>query len=190
MQNDVNRLIQQNVGLVYKQLHRFNMSNDPDAESFAYEALWHAAENFDETKGNKFSTLATVYIYNALCGYLRAKKAKHQLDVVSYNTILRTSDGEEHEYLEVLESDTTVEKDFLDRERADYAVACFEELIHGVKNEKHRKILAVWRKSDFTASATSIAEKVKLSQSYVSQTITNFRYKMRQLMEERYDKDN
>jgi DNA-directed RNA polymerase specialized sigma subunit len=163
---------------------------DPDAESFAYEALWHAAEDFDETKGNKFSTVATVYIYNALCGYMRKLNAKRQLDVVSYNALMHLSNGEEHEYLELLVSDTTVEKDFLDHERVRYAVACYNELVHGVKNEKHRKILAVWRESDFTASATSIADKVKLSQSYVSQTINNFRYQLRKLMEERYDKSN
>lgn len=190
MQSDVYRLIQQNKGLVYKQLHRFHLSTDPDAESYAYEALWHAAEDFDETKGNKFSTVATVYIYNVLCGYMRKLKAKRQLDVISYNTIVRTDDGKEHEYLELIESDMTVEKDFLDHERVRYAVECYNELFHGVKNEKHRKILAVWRKSNFTASATSIADKVKLSQSYVSQTITNFCYQMRKLMEERYDKGN
>lgn len=189
MYNDVDRLIQQNSGLVYRQLHRFHLVGNQDAESFAFEALWHAAEDFDESRGNAFSTVATVYIYNALCGYLREQNAKHQLEVVSYNNIIRTSDGEEHEFLELIESDTTVEEDFLVRERNDCLLNCFNEVFCGVKNEKHRKILTVWKESDFTAKATYIAGKVDLSQSYVSQTLKTYNYQINKLMEERYGKD-
>ena len=53
-------LIERNIGLVYAQLNRFNLRQDPDAESIAFEALLKASENFDESTGNKFSTLAVV----------------------------------------------------------------------------------------------------------------------------------
>ena len=190
MRSDIDRLIQQNKGLVYKQLHRFHMSTDPDAESFAYEALWHAAEDFDETKGNKFSTVATVYIYNALCGYLRQLNAKRQLEVVSYNAIIKLSNGEKHEYLELLESDHNVEGDFMHKERIRYLVKYYRELLEGITNEKQRKIIIAWTKSGFEGTASSIAKRTGLSQSYVSQTITNFKFELKKLMEERYDKSN
>lgn len=186
---DINDVIQSNKGLIYKQLHRFGMLNDQDAESFAYEALWHAAEDFDESKNIKFSTVATVYIYNALCGYLRTKNAKRKLDVVSYNAVLHLRD-DDHEYIEVLESAINVEGDFITHERATYALTCLIDAVNDTKNDKHKKILSIWIDSDFTASATLIADHTSLSQSYVSQTIKNFRYKLIKLLEDKYDKGN
>lgn len=190
MHRDIDQLIKDNIGLVYKQLHRFHLINDPDAESFAFEALGNAAKDFDETLGNKFSTVATVYIYNALCGYLRQLNAKRQLEVVSYNAIMKLPNGEEHEYLELLESDHNVEGDFMHKERIRHLVKYYRELLGGITNEKQRKIIIAWTRSGFEGTASSIAKRTGLSQSYVSQTITNFKFELRKLMEERYDKSN
>ena len=190
MLSDIDRLIQQNKGLVYKQLHRFHMSTDPDAESFAYEALGNAAKDFNETLGNKFSTVATVYIYNALCGYMRRLKAKRQLEVVSYYATISTPDGDGYEYLELLESGHNVEGDFIHKERVRHLAMCYRELLEGITNEKQCNIIVAWANSGFEDTASSIAKRTGLSQSYVSQTITNFKFELKKLMEERYDKSN
>ena len=183
MQSTVDIMIRANVGLVYKQLHRFYLANDNEAESVAFEALWKASCDYDCTKGTKFSTLATVYIYNALCGYLRKLKAKHQIEYVSYNNLVG---DDQHEFLEVLASDENVAEDLEYAEFLNLVAALYDEALIAVQNDKHRHILEIWRDKEFNCSATYIANEVGVSQSYVSQVLNSFKHTLRCLLEDTY----
>lgn len=187
MQEWVDTLIRTHSGLVYSQLHKFNLIQDPDAESLAYEALYNAVINYDSTKGNKLSTVATVYIYNALGSYLRALNAKRQLHVISYNSIAYIDDkNEEHEFVDMLPSDIDIEGDYIHSEECSTALAAFNESYDKLTNERHKEILAAWRASGFEGQTKDIAAQVGVSQSYVSQVINNFKFSLRKKLEDMY----
>lgn len=187
MQEDINMLIQNHLGLVYNQLHRYKLSEDPEAQSIAYEALYNAVLNYDASKGTKLSTLATVYIYNALGSYVRALKSKRQIQTISYNNLIE-EDGsnEKHEYLERLSTDEDIEADYINREIGKYAMSMFDTLYAKLTNEKHQVILRKWKESEFTAQTKDIAKEVGVSQSYVSQVINNFKFNLRKKLEDMY----
>ena len=116
VQDDINRLIASNTGLVYKQLKQFHLARDPEAESIGYEALYNAVLDFDSSKGTKLSTLATVYIYNALGSYVRTQNKQRQLEVISYNNIAYSEDGTDHEFVDFIPTPSNVEQDFMKKE--------------------------------------------------------------------------
>ena len=186
MQGDLNTLIRTHSGLVYNQLRKFNLIQDPEAESIAYEALYNSILNFDESKGNKFSTVATVYIYNALGSYVRSLKGKRKIVTISYNNVAFTDDSEEHEFVDLLASDADVESDYIRGELLKHTRDVFNEVYASLTNEKHVAIIKLWDESDFTMSTTEISSQVNVSQSYVSQVINNFKFKMRKKLEEMY----
>ena len=181
MEQDINKLTKDNKGLVYKQLNHMKLAGDVEAESIAYEALWRAIVDYDESTGYKLSTLATVYIYNALGGYLRSLNRKRQIKTVSYNCKIQIGkDGDECELLDVLESDESIEGDYIMKERCRYALAAFEDEYNKLKSEPQKAILKYWKDSDFTLSTVQIAELSGVSQSYVSRVLSAFKYRLRQ----------
>lgn len=183
----MNTLIQTHSGLVYSQLHKFKLIHDQEAESIAFVALYNALKNFDASKGNAISTVATVYIYNALGTYVRSLHKQRQLNVISYNNLANFSNSsDEHEYLDTLASEVDIEKDYIRKELGKMALDTFDELYVNVTNEKHKTILSRWKESDFAATTTYIAKQVNVSQSYVSQVINNFKFKMKRKLEEVY----
>lgn len=179
-------LIEKHSGLVYSQLHKFNLIRDHDAESIAYEALYNALKNYDESKGTAISTVATVYIYNALGSYVRSLNKQRQLTIVSYNNFLLAEDPDNHEYLETLADDYDMEKEVVDKDVHRITMQAFNEAYSNLTNDKHKAILSIWRDSEFTAQTTDIAKQVGVSQSYVSQTINNFKYTLKKRLEDVY----
>lgn len=186
MQGDMNALIQKHLGLVYKQLHKFKLVQDPEAESIAYEALYNAIKNYDSSKGTAISTVATVYIYNALGSYVRSLNKQRQLIVISYNNLLCLDDSDEHEYLETLADDFDMEKDLVDKDVHRIAMETFDSILNTITNAKHKTIITIWRDSEFTAQTTDIAKQIGVSQSYVSQTLNNFKFRLRTKLEDVY----
>ena len=181
---DVNELIADNIGLIHKQLNKFNLAEDPEAESIGYEALYNAILNYDSTKGTKLSTVATVYIYNALGSYVRALNVKRQLQLVSYNNVAYTDDTEEHEFLDLLPSEHNVEDEYIHKEECSLALVAFNNRYDKLTNEKHKAILKAWKDSEFVATTKDIAKEVGVSQSYVSQIINNFKFTLKKELEE------
>lgn len=179
-------LIQTHSGLVYSQLHRFNLIHDQDAESLGYEALYKAIVDYDESRGTALSTLATVYIYNALGSYLRTMNKQRQLQIVSYNNVAYTDDSEEHEFVDMLADELDIERDYVRKEVGRVALEVFDKQYDKLTNEKHRAILSLWRASEFSAQTTDIAEQVGVSQSYVSQIINNFKHVLKKKLEDVY----
>lgn len=183
---DVNQLVESNIGLVYAQLNRFDLRDDQDAESAAMEALWKAASDFDNSRGCRFSTLATVYIYNALCGHLRTLNRANQLDVVSLNATVDVN-GTEHELQEIIESKITVEGTLVDAEKYKTLSKCFDTVYSRVRSQRQRNIIDKWKESDFDETHTNIAAQCNVSQSYVTQTIAIFKASLKTIMEVTYD---
>jgi len=177
----VENLIDSNQGLVWKQLHKFNLVGNSDAQSIGLEALWKAAETYDEYKQYTFSTYATVCIYNALGSFIRATKANNKLEIVSYNVL--SDNGEGGEYLDYLSSATdNVEEAYIINE----SIAELNKIMDIVtKNfgKKQQVIINYWREHSFTAPTGEIASVIGVSQSYVSSTISTFKNKLRAKIE-------
>ena len=176
------KLIVDNMGLVYKQLHRFKRAYDADAFSFAMEALMNAARTYDSKQNTAFSTYATVCIYNAIGNYLRHLNKKNQIHTVSYNELLSEDGNGTFEY--VLGTGQNPEDEIVANERYKVLLKAFDELLNDSSNDTVRLIIEYWRDSDFTASQTDIARATGLTQSHVSRTLSAFRHKLKQKLEE------
>lgn len=183
MHEDINMLIQTHSGLVYNQLHRFKLIQDQEAESIAYEALYNAILNFDSSKGNKLSTVATVYIYNALGSYVRSLNKQRQLQVVSYHNI---ADDNGNEYVNILSTSIDIEQEYIKNELYKIVIEVFSIQYDKLTNEKHKAIIGLWRDSEFSAQTKDIAKQISVSQSYVSQVINNFKYTLKKKLEDVY----
>lgn len=183
---DINKVIQNNIGLVKKQLKRLNVLFDPEAESIGYEALYNAALTYDSTRGYKFSTYATCCIYNAVGSYIRTLNKKRQLDVVSYNNIAYNEDGVRHEFVDFFEATTDVENDFLHGELLVKVTEVYQITYDRLTNDKHKAIVKAWHDADYDISNKDIANTVGVSQPYVNQVINTFKHSLRKKLEAYY----
>ena len=179
-------LIKKHSGLVYNQLRKFYLNDDPEAESIGFEALYNALLNYDESKGTAFSTVATVYIYNALGCYLRSLNAKRKIQTISYNNLVSSDSGETHEFVELLASGEDPECAYIDKDLCAQAMKCFDETYDKLTNEKHKAIVGLWREYEFDIQTKEIAKQLDISQSYVSQVLNMFRGTMKKKLESVY----
>ena len=186
MQGDVNTKIASNAGLIFKQLKKFNLAKDPEAESIGYEALYTALLTYDQSKNIQFSTYASVCIYNALGSYVRTLNKRRQLDIISYNNIAYSEDGTDHEFVDFLPTPSDVEQDFMKKELHRIVREEFQKQYDALTNKKHQVILSLWRDSEYEASMVSIAKQAGVSQPYVSQVINSFKFNLRKKLEEYY----
>ena len=186
MQGDVNTKIASNVGLIFKQLKKFNLAKDPEAESIGYEALYNAVLTYDQSKNIQFSTYASVCIYNALGSYVRTLNKRRQLDIISYNNIAYSEDGTDHEFVDFLPTPSDVEQDFMKKELHRIVREEFQKQYDALTNKKHQVIISLWRDSEYEATMVSIAKQAGVSQPYVSQVINSFKFNLRKKLEEYY----
>jgi len=145
--------------------------------------LYNAICNFDESKCTKLSTVATVYIYNALGSYIRSLNKQRQIQEVSYHNI---ADENGNEYVDILSNGTDIEQDYIDNELRQVVSKAFNKQYEMLTNEKHKVIIGLWRDSEFTAQTTKIAEQANVSQSYVSQVINNFKASLKRRLRSVY----
>lgn len=183
---DINKEIEENKGLAYRQLWKFHMVDDPDAESIALEALFRAITTFDESSNVKLSTYASVVIYNALGCYLRKLKSKKNTEVISYNRIACVDEHGAHEFFEFMPSDTDIEGDYVHKEMCRLAMEAFDELYEKLTTQSHKDILKAWKDSEFTSTTQQISKDVGVSQSYVSRTINEFKAKLKKKLGRTY----
>ncbi len=182
---DLDNLIADNMGLVYAQLYRFNKINDDEAFSYAMEALMNAAKTFDASKGFKFSTYATVCIYNAVGCYLRTLNKKRQLHLVSYYEIIEGA--EDLQVIDTLASDElSPEEAMLKEELLKHVRKAFSKVLYETTNPTAKKIIEYWAAHDFEASQTDMAKALGIAQPTISRALSAFKHKMRLEMEE-YD---
>ena len=161
----VNELVILNEGLVYMLLNKFKLQNDPDAISYAYEALFNAIKTFDYNKGNKFSSYAVVCIYNSLCYYLRTLKQIKEFVL-------------EDTYLNLFRSNLSADKQVIENDNIAFINKKIVECYNSFKNPLHKKVIAMWIESDFTITQEEIAQELGFSQSYVSRIIKKFKDKL------------
>ena len=186
MQDDINATIAKHTGLIFKQLNKFNLATDPEAESIGYEALYNAILTYDQSKNVRFSTYASVCIYNALGSYIRTQNKQRQLEVISYNNIAYSEDGTDHEFVDFLSTSSDVEQDFMKNELHRIVREEFQKQYDTLTNEKHKVIISLWHDSEYEASMVSIAKQAGVSQPYVSQVINSFKFNLKKRLEEYY----
>lgn len=179
---DIDRVIEDNIGLVYAQLHKFNRAYDDDAYSYALEALWNAAKTYDASQGVAFSTYASVCIYNGIAGYLREQLRESKKETVSLEEPV-TEDAE-ISLADVLRISITPETVLLERELNDVIWKKFHKVLSSLTNDNTIRIIEIWKSSGFKAKQHDIATELNLSQSQVSRTISAFRYKLKKEMED------
>lgn len=180
---DINDTIAANTGLVYQQLHRFHRVDDPDAESFAYEALYRAVTTFDAAAGNTFATYAVCVIANALRKYLRDSNKKRQLEVISYHVPV----GPEELGMCMLDTlagpDSTLERIFAS-ELSDASKRALAKVRSGLSVESHVKIFDAWCAADFAVRQQDVADQLSLSQAYVSRILSMIKARMKKELED------
>ncbi len=180
---NINELIERNKGLVYKQLHRFHLIDDPDAESAGFWALCTAIKTFDKSKNVMLSTYATCCIYNALGCHVRTLNKKSNIKAISYET----STAEDCTLLGLLTTGETAEDVILRSELVDKTREAINRVIQKSNNDRHREIMTVYMNNDFEITTQRIADEVGVSQSYVSQVLSTFRNKIKKEMESYYN---
>lgn len=179
---DLEKAIVNNMGLVYQQLHKFNLVYDENAFSFAMEGLMNAAKTYAKEKGFAFSTYATSCIYNAIAQYQRSLNKKRKLDVVSYDVVV--DEESETTFKDLLPDTKTLEDVVLKQELCAVLMDKFYKCLDTMGNGVHANVIRVWQDSDFTATQTEIANEVGISQAQVSRVLSTFKYRLRKEMED------
>lgn len=166
--------IKQHIGLLKSLLKQYNLENDTEAQSIAYESLWKALKDFDASLGHKQSTLITVYIKNALGTYLRSLKRQQRIQIISYNNLV----DNEVEYLSVLTNYETAEDAALQRLSYLNVREAYNATLSTLSDRKKR-IIKEWADSGFKKTNNDIAQSVGVSQPYVNQVIAEFKQKLK-----------
>jgi RNA polymerase sporulation-specific sigma factor len=184
---DINDTIASNVKLVYNQLHVLNLSDDANAESLGYEALYRAIKTYDPSKGYKLSTYATCCIYNALGSYIRTLNKKKQLVVYSYNAPVQTETCDEgHDYSEVIAGANGPEEYMLHYELKQKISEAAMIEYGNLRNKTQRSIVSTWYNAGCAITNKEVATLVGVSQPYVNQILSAFKSNMRKRLEEYY----
>ncbi len=179
---DVNKLIQDNMGLVYKQLHKFNRANDDDAYCYALAALGKAAMTYDSSKNVAFSTYATVCIYNGIAMYLREEAKDKKLQVVSFDEPVDDTEG--LNFADMIAAPETVESEYMRKEFYEKLWQAFYVVYNSLPNERSKQVIRMWRESDFRMTQSNIANATGISQAHVSRTLSVFKHKLKKELEE------
>jgi RNA polymerase sporulation-specific sigma factor len=156
------------------------LTHDPEAESIGFEALLNAINTFDDQKNVKFSTYATVCIYNALGSYIRELNKKRQLEVISYNSLVY----EEAELVDFIPGPCSAEDDYVGNEYCKYIRKILADEHAKLHNHTVWNVVDIWITSEFTKDTKEIAKEAGVSQSYVSQILNRFRYSLKKRLEE------
>ena len=178
----VDKLVEDNAGLVYAQLHKFNRAYDDDAISYAFEGLWNAAKTYDSSKKVAFSTYASVCIYNSIGCYLRSIGRQSSVVIIPLEEPI--SDDNNLLLIDTISSDDTLESDLLKRELYVKLYEAFDAVRATLPVGVSQDIIDLWRESDFTATQRELANATGVSQAHVSRTLSAFKHKLKQEMED------
>ena len=179
---DLNDFISENLGLAYQQLGRFGLLDNPDAESYAFEALFKAAKTYKPETGYAFSTYAVCVISNDIRRYLRSANKKRQITWLSYDAPI--NDEEDKTFVDILVGPDTTESYTLNKELRSYIADALRNVYDDLTNESHKKIFEIWYASEFSCKQGDIVKCTGLSQPYVSRVLSSIKYKLRLELEE------
>ena len=175
----VNELIILNYGLLNRQLAKFYLYNDPDALSYAYEALYKAIITFDPAKNHQFSTYATVCMYNRIGSYIRSLH-NNAVELTYYEESVN-ADGST--LLDVIDNGVRADDETIMKDTVIEALIIVDDIILTL-NSTQRRIAYAWRDSNFVLTHALIAEQVGCTQSYVSQVIKRLNKLIKNKLEE------
>ena len=178
--DEVEKRIVDNMGLVYKQLHKFHRINDNDAFSYAMEGLMNAARTYNGSTA--FSTYATVCIYNGIAMYLRKLKKQNSVTIISYNQYVDEND--EITLESMLGTQASAESEYLDKERYEYTLKAIKELVDSAGTPQAKMTLKCWLESDCTLKQHELADIAGITQAHVSRIINAFRHKLKKKLED------
>lgn len=178
---DINDQIAKHKGLIYKQLTAFNLLQDQDAESFAYEALHRAITTFNSDTGAAFSTYAVCCINNELRKHLRTLNRKRQFELVSYDAPLLADDSSC--LADILEHPESVEQTLLSEEACAHIVDAFKAE-YKLLVPKHRRVIRMFYGYEGRMTQKEIATSVGFTQATVSKIVSAFRHRVKVRMEE------
>lgn len=177
-QEVLDTVIRLNTGLVWKQIHKLHLNKDDDALSIGYEALYRAAKTFDSNVSTRFSTYATVTIYNALCGHIRTQRTKSAIDDKA-TLYLDSPVGEGAVLRDMVDNGVNVEESFLMTEHVKEVRQAIDICFKQLGNSSLKKaIVQEWIDSGFSITQEEIAERVGCTQTYTSQVLKTFRHKL------------
>jgi len=179
---DINEKIAANLGLVYQQLNRFNLTMDQDAESYAYESLYKAIQTYDPSTGAAFSTYATCVISNTLRMHIRKSNKKRQLEVVSYDAHM-SDDEDSDTFLNTVKQVEDTESIVLFNELSDAVAESFNS-VYNTLTDTHKSVISMWYESNYRMTQKEIAMSLGLSQAMVSRVLSSFKYKLKLELEE------
>lgn len=180
---DINTVIAENLGIVYGLLASFSLTDDQDAESLAYEALYNAILTYKGNKNTKLSTYAYCVVSNALRMHLRSKNKKRQIMTTSYYTPI--SQDEETGYLvDTIHYGPLADDGLYTQEFMRVLRKALIKVYNETTAPEQKKIFIMWIEENFKVKQTEIAARLGLSQAAVSRAISSFRYKLKKELEE------
>lgn len=161
-------LIERNMRLVAHVAKKYQNSEEDmeDLISIGTIGLIKAVSTFQENYGSKLATYAARCIENELLMHFRAKK-KTSREISLYEPIGTDKEGNQIQLMDVVEAE---EKDVVEQLELKRQVKKLYELIPNVLTEREKTILKLryGLGNERPVTQREIAEKMKISRSYVS----------------------
>ena len=137
--------INNNIGLVINTVLNKFMNADCDKDELVAtgcEALVKAADTYDISKGNEFSTYARSCIYNEIMTFLR--KLKNDSSVLSFDDVAYLSDdGNDLKLEDVVPSKVDIERDYVEKEHSKLELKLLKQSMECL-SERNREILMLY----------------------------------------------
>ena len=137
--------INNNIGLVINIVINNFMNVDYDKKELVAtgcEALVKAADTYDISKGNEFSTYARSCIYNEIMTFLR--KLKNDSSVLSFDDVAYLSnDGNDLKLEDVVPSKVDIERDYVEKEHSKLELKLLKKSMECL-SERNREILMLY----------------------------------------------
>jgi RNA polymerase sporulation-specific sigma factor len=166
-------LITNNMRLAISVAQKFGY--EEDYESVAMIGLIRAADTFDLDKGACFSTYAARVVQNQILMYLR--KCKRQIQAISFETVVTGTE----ENLTVKDT-LSYEDDQLMRLEQAEQIAELYKVVHSLPDRECEIICLLYGFGDKSHTQKEVAERLSLSQSYISRLEKSILKKMKSML--------
>lgn len=181
---DINEQIRENLGLVYAILNKFNLRDDPDAESIAYEYLYKALLTFNASMNTSLSTYATCLISNALRGHLRSLNKKRQIRYISLYTPISNEEPDLGYLLDIVKSNESTEDTVYAGLLKGKITEAISKILSEITSNRQRAIILLWLESSCTLVQKDLAAAAGVTQASVSQALSAFKHRLSQELED------
>lgn len=186
---DLKIFLDTNQGLIYNILKKINFNHlNVDYEmvmSIGRHAIVRTIKIFDETKGCKFSTLASRYIYQDILNYIFYIKRKKNNVYCLMDDFLQSADEDEIEIIKNKimgysnENVKSIEEIYIDNETKEELNNAIKILLSKMENEKHKDIMKLY----FCGMKQSnIARKLNMTHQSVNRIVVKYRKQIKKQM--------